>query len=43
MTEVRNSYKITVRKPNVERSFKEPRYRRGENNKIDVELSIPSV
>jgi hypothetical protein len=26
---------ILVRKPNVERSFKEPRYRRGENTKID--------
>jgi len=35
--------KILVRKPDVERSFKEPRYGRGENTKMDVELRIASV
>lgn len=35
--------KILVRKPDVERSCKEPRCGHGENTKMDVELMIASV
>jgi len=43
LREVRNSYKILVRKPDVERSLNETRYRLGENTKMDVELIIANV